>query len=170
MKYIKIFILLMVCCMFFSGCGNAIDNQSYLRIHIRANSNSEEDQSVKYKVKSAIVDFITPYIVECQSKTDAINVVINTKSQMEQIADEILSENGFTYKSNVVIDEEFFPTRVYDGFVLESDFYDAIIINLGTGEGNNWWCVVYPPLCFKGETENIIYKSKILEIIENFFK
>jgi stage II sporulation protein R len=69
---------------------------------------------------------------------------------------------------------EKFPTRSYDGFVLEGGFYDALIIKLGAGEGDNWWCVVYPPLCFLEaeytDGQGIKYKSKIFEIIENWKK
>ena len=80
----------------------------------------------------------------------------------------MLSKNGFDYKSKVVVRNELFPTRVYDGFTLEEGFYDALIVNLGNAQGDNWWCVVYPPLCFTGSKTPIKYKSKILEIIKEF--
>ena len=67
--------------------------------------------------------------------------------------------------------EEEFPTRVYEGVTLEAGVYDALIVELGTGKGDNWWCVIYPPLCFSGEAtgNNVQYRSRIWEIIRNFF-
>ena len=89
---------------------------------------------------------------------------------MERVADKVLKDNGFNYKSHIEINNELFPTRYYGEFLLESDYYDALIVNLGTGSGDNWWCVVYPPLCFvENSSEKVVYKSKILEIIKQFF-
>ena len=81
-------------------------------------------------------------------------------------------KNGFSYISKAKLAKEEFPTRKYDNLVLEQGFYDALILDLGSGEGNNWWCVVYPPLCFLETSptgENVVYKSKLVEIIKSFF-
>ena len=140
----------------------------YLRIHIRANSNAEEDQTVKYKVKDGIVEFLTPLLAECKTKTAAEKTINDHLKEIEEIADAVLIENGYTYGSSAKIKSELFPTRVYEKITLESGYYDALIINLGDGAGDNWWCVVYPPLCFVG-SGNYVYKSKIKEIIDGFF-
>lgn len=150
------------------ACGVGGDDGDYLRIHIRANSNSVEDQNVKYKVKDSVVEYLTPYITECESFEDVVVMVETHKESLENVADEVLRSNGFDYVSNVEIDNEYFPTRCYESFVLSADYYDAIIINLGSGQGDNWWCVVYPPLCFK-DTKNVMYKSKIAELIKKYF-
>ena len=139
----------------------------YLRIHIRANSNSQEDQQVKYLVKEAVVEYLTPFIANCYDKDSAIQVINEQKSSLEEVANLTLRENGFNYASEVVVRNELFPTRVYEDFTLEEGFYDALIVNLGKAQGDNWWCVVYPPLCFTA-TNNVKYKSKILEIINRF--
>jgi len=88
------------------------------------------------------------------------------KERLEAIADGILSNNGFSYKCEIVVRNEKFPTRVYDGVTLKSGYYDALIVNLGKAEGDNWWCVVYPPLCFGNAKP--VYRSKIAEIIAKF--
>ena len=142
----------------------------YLRIHIRANSNAEIDQTVKYKVKDQVVIFLTPYIAECDTKQKAINMLSVRLKGVEEVANRVLEENGFDYKSKAKIKNEEFPTRVYSGVQLKKGFYDALIIELGDGKGDNWWCVVYPPLCFTGEGVAYQYKSKILEIILDFKK
>ena len=141
----------------------------YLRIHIRANSNLEVDQSVKYLVKDKVVNFLTPLISECDTKIKAQNTLEKNLKNIEQVANEVLKNNGYNYVSSAKINTEKFPTRVYSNLTLEAGYYDALIINLGSGSGDNWWCVVYPPLCFTGEGTSYIYKSKIYEIIKNFF-
>ncbi len=146
------------------------EHKEYLRIHIRANSNLQVDQSVKYKVKDAVVSFLTPFIAECDTKSKAVNMLSVQLKGIEEVADEVLFLNGFDYKSSAKIKREEFPTRVYSGLELEKGFYDALIIELGDGTGDNWWCVVYPPLCFIGQDAGYEYKSKILEIILDFKK
>ncbi len=144
---------------------------SFLRIHIRANSNEAMDQYVKYQVKEEIVNAITPLIANCTTFEQAKQVLSENLNYIDEISDAVLKKNGFNYKSVSNINNEYFPTRSYDGYVLESGLYDALVIQLGKAEGDNWWCVVYPPLCFVNTSaENIIYKSKILEIINKFFK
>jgi stage II sporulation protein R len=146
--------------------------EQYFRIHIRANSNQSADQNVKYKVKDEAVKYLTPYLAECETFQEAFDKIESLKSDIEAVADRVLGENGFSYKSAASVRREEFPTRSYDGFVLESGLYDALIIELGAGTGDNWWCVVYPPLCFINASPNgtgeIRYRSKIIEIIERF--
>lgn len=143
--------------------------KEYLRIHIRANSNLSSDQQVKYLVKNQVVEFLTPYIVECNTKEQAQAMLSNNLKNIESVASRTLKQNGFEYSVKASVKNEQFPTRVYDGVCLDAGFYDALIIELGEGKGDNWWCVVYPPLCFTGEGCSYIYKSKILQIIEEFF-
>ena len=148
----------------FSNNSNGVE---YLRIHIRANSNDTIDQNVKYQVKNAIVDYLTPIVANCSSKEQTVLEINKNKTQIQNVANGVLKSAGFNYHSKVAVRNELFPTRVYGDFTLEEGFYDALIVELGEAKGDNWWCVVYPPLCFTG-TENIKYKSKILEIINSF--
>ena len=141
----------------------------YLRIHVRANSNDEVDQAVKYKVKDEVVKFITPYAAECVDKPTAMKVIGSILDDIEDVCDRVLKENGFSYKSKASIRAEEFPTRVYGDLTLESGIYDALIIELGSGTGDNWWCVIYPPLCFTSATTNVEYRSAIYDILRKFF-
>jgi stage II sporulation protein R len=143
--------------------------REYLRIHIRANSNLQNEQEVKYKVKDKIIEYLTPYIVQCDTKQKAKTLLTTRLEQIEFIANRELKQNGFDYTANASVKKETFPTRVYDGVELKSGVYEALIIQLGSGEGDNWWCVVYPPLCFATTDANVVYKSKIKEIIERFY-
>ena len=143
-------------------------SDEYLRIHIRANSNESIDQNIKYQVKDCLVKYLTPYIADCKSKRQAELLLKEKEEYLENTVDNLLKSNGFSYRSNIVVRSELFPTRVYEDFTLEEGFYDAVIVELGKAEGDNWWCVVYPPLCFTGNESGIVYKSKILEIIKDF--
>lgn len=143
--------------------------EEYLRIHIRANSNSSVDQEVKYKVKDEIVESLIPILAEVETFEEAKIVVEENFGLLESIANKVLQENGFEYVSKIRLDQEEFPTRKYGDLTLESGVYDALIIDLGSGKGNNWWCLVYPAFCFTSSknSTNYEYISKILEIIES---
>ena len=140
----------------------------FLRIHVRANSNSETDQGIKYIVKDEVVRFITPYASECTDKKRAIEIISSILPEIEKVCDRVLKENGFSYKSKASVRAEQFPTRVYGDLTLESGIYDALIIELGSGTGDNWWCVIYPPLCFTSGTADVKYRSAIWDIINKF--
>lgn len=165
-------LLMSICCMFFAGCDVRMD-EDVLRIHIRANSNSYYDQNIKLKVRDEVVNFITPLIASCNNCNEVKICLSNNLNKIEDVADKVLKDNGFEYSSNAKIKNEYFPSRDYAGKTFPADFYDALIIELGSGDGDNWWCVAYPPLCFVGyenkNSGNIQYRSKLVEIINNFF-
>ena len=174
MKYLPIFLFLLLCLgvfVFNDKSNNA--EYDYLRVHIRANSNEEVDQVVKYLVKDEVVNFVTPYLIDCDTKQKSIETLNGLIDEIENVCDAVLVENGFTYKSHVKINKEKFPTRSYDNVTLEAGVYDALIIELGSGSGDNWWCIVYPPLCFVNKScnneQNIQYQSYLIEIIEKYF-
>lgn len=142
-----------------------------LRIHIRANSNDDIDQNVKYEIKGEIVEYLTPMISQAKSKEDALNIVSREIGNIEAVAKSVLKRKGFTYTAKCKISSEEFPSRTYGNMTLEKGVYDALIVELGKAEGDNWWCVVFPPLCFvSGENsgqKDFEYVSKIEEIINN---
>ena len=146
-----------------------INTDEYLRIHIRANSNEESAQAVKYQVRDAVVEYLTPIVANCQTKAQATAQIQTNLSTLQAVANGVLQAQGITYGAVATVQTERFPTRVYGEYTLPAGEYTAIVIALGEGKGDNWWCVVYPPLCFVAPTENnFVYKSKILEIIERW--
>lgn len=146
----------------------------YLRIHIRANSNSKTDQDVKFKVKEKVVDFLIPFLSECKDKEKAMSMLNDLTDEIEAVCRRELLDNGFNYNAKAYIRREEFPARVYDDLTLDAGVYDALIIEIGSGEGDNWWCVVFPPFCFINVTytdgDSVRYKSKLIEIVNNFKK
>ena len=140
----------------------------YLRIHIRADSNENAAQAVKYKVRDRVVEYLTPLVATYQTQAESMRGVEQKLTKISQIATQVLKEEGFSYEARAELKKETFPTRVYGEYTLPAGEYWALILYLGRGEGDNWWCVVYPPLCFASTDSDVIYKSKIKEIIEEW--
>lgn len=175
MKKIAFFVLIIVSLSLFASLSGCTPRSSVaddcVRIHIRANSNSDADQKIKLVVRDEVVNYLTPYLAGCESKTDAEKVIDENKTGIAETARSVLRENGFGYTVSVRLTREKFPFRKYGDVSFPEGVYDALIIELGTGEGDNWWCVCFPPLCFvpeDGENENFRYKSRIVEIIKKF--
>lgn len=162
-------IIISVTALGFLGVFSSQEQEStadFLRIHIRADSNTEEAQTIKYVVRDEVVNYLTPIVAECKSKQAAMQGIGAHVDDIARLATNTLNEHGLGYTASVRLDRETFPTRVYNGYTLPQGEYTALIIELGTGKGDNWWCVVYPPLCFASPTgKNVVYKSKIAEII-----
>lgn len=148
--------------------GSKGGDTTYLRIHVRANSNSSEDQAIKYQVKDILVSYLTPLLQDVKTVDGAKVVLENNIDALSSIATDFLKENGFGYGAKAKMSNEYFPTRSYEELTLEDGFYDALIVELGSGSGNNWWCVVYPPLCFSEKKDNgeVEYASIIAELIK----
>lgn len=169
-RYYIVLLIVFVGAYVLIGC-NQIENKDYLRIHIRAHSNCAVDQEIKYGVRDEVVRFLTPIICEAKGKGDALKKVSEAVRELNIFINDYLVKNNFTYTACVKINNEFFPTRVYDEVTLYANYYDAVIVELGEASGDNWWCVVYPPLCFKdGNFTSVVYKSKIEELINKYFK
>lgn len=171
-KFVCVSLLILVIVVGVSFLPEKKVNYDYLRLHIRANSNSELDQKVKYEIKDEMVEFLTPYLATVESKQKAIKVIESCSNVLKSKCLNLLTQKGFNYSVNIKIANEFFPTRTYSNTTLESGYYDAVIIELGEAQGDNWWCVMYPPLCFVNKNENvkqIKYKSKICEWWKKIF-
>lgn len=161
-------VLLVASALFCVFANKGEEKTTYFRVHIRANSNEDIDQGVKYAVKESISNYLTPLLSEVKSYNKAIEVVKNNLNVIEEIADSVLKINNFTYGAKVSVRKEEFPVRTYENLTLEAGIYDALIVELGSATGDNWWCVVFPPLCFVGnsnDSNKINYKSFVYELI-----
>ena len=151
-----------------SACDEPDLTQEVVRIHIRANSNSDIDQEVKLRVRDSVTEYLTERLEGVNSKAQALETLDASKAQITKIANEVLAQNGFDYKANIYIGKETFPERDYGEYTFPAGEYDSLILNLGTGEGDNWWCVAFPPLCFVPEGE-VVYKSWVKEKLDSLF-
>lgn len=156
------------CVLALSACDEPDLTQEVVRIHIRANSNSDIDQAVKLKVRDSVTEYLTERLEGVNSKAQALETLDASKAEITKIANEVLAQNGFDYKANIYIGKETFPERDYGEYTFPAGEYDSLILNLGTGEGDNWWCVAFPPLCFVPEGE-VVYKSWVKEKLDSLF-
>ena len=173
MKYILAFLGVGAICLgvFLFG-GQKSETEDYMRIHVVANSNSNFDQNVKYVVKDAVVEFLIPYLADAQTKEEAKEIVSANADKIQAVANSALAHEGAKYGAKVEISAENLPTRAYGDLVLEEGLYDVLRIELGNGGGDNWWCVVFPAVCFVNSSnpKNVEYISKIWEIINSVTK
>lgn len=127
-----------------------------LRLHVLANSNSDEDQTLKLKVKSAIVDALDPIMSDTTQKAEACDWVSAHMDELESIAAEVIANEGYTYPVSVSCETVWFPDKTYGDMTFPSGYYDALRVLIGEADGQNWWCVLYPPLCFVDLTYGVV--------------
>jgi len=119
-----------------------------IRFHVIANSDQQRDQHVKYLVRDALVNFLKPKLEKAASCDEAREIVLENRREITRIARETLDRAGFKYPVRVLIGRFTFPARAYGDVVLPTGGYEAVRVVLGEGKGANWWCVLFPPLCF----------------------
>lgn len=150
MKYGLSFVGLVLVCLsiFVFGKGEKNVSDDYLRIHIIANSNSVEDQKLKYDVKDTVTQFLSAELKNAQNFEDAKQKIEQNLPKITAISNDVLKRKGVSYFSNCFVSCEEIPARAYDNLVLGGGKYQTLVIKLGDAEGDNWWCVVFPNVCF----------------------
>ena len=118
-----------------------------IRLHVVGNSNTDYDQAVKFTVKDGIVAWLQENMQDVNSAADAVEYLSGKMSELERLANEILTENHASYKATVSLKNEAFDTRYYDTFALPAGVYQSLRVEIGEASGRNWWCVVFPSLC-----------------------
>ena len=177
-------------CTYFTASAGTV-KEDVVRLHILANSNSEIDQAVKSEVRDALLKTNASILSDNVTKENAKEHFEKSKDILLKTAEETLKENGFDYDVKITLQEEYFETRSYGSLTFPAGRYTALKVVLGEGEGKNWWCVMFPPLCVpaadgletnentadylteSGEKivnggEKYIVKFKILELYEEF--
>ncbi|MFA9381854.1 MAG: stage II sporulation protein R [Acetanaerobacterium sp.] len=128
-------------------------NGKLLRLHVIANSDSDADQNVKLAVRDHILEQCGSLLFEGTDKEQAKTTLSSRLPELERAANELLAEEGFAYTAHASIEKRWFDTRGYDAVTLPAGRYDALCIHLGEGQGHNWWCVVFPPMCLPAACE-----------------
>lgn len=139
---------------------------SVFRLHVIANSDSDEDQNLKYKVRDNLLAYMNDICKNCTTKQEAINLVEKNKDTFKQIALDTIRQNGYNYDVNINIGNFEFPTKQYGDISLPAGFYDALRVEIGEAKGHNWWCVMFPPLCFVDITSGVVPEDS-KESLEN---
>ena len=118
-----------------------------VRLHVLANSDSEEDQALKLRVRDAVLEQATAILEQSADRREAESRLRGQLLELERIAAKEIAAEGYDYPVTVNLENTDFPTKEYDGFTLPAGEYLALRVIIGEGQGRNWWCVVFPPLC-----------------------
>jgi stage II sporulation protein R len=139
---------------------------SVFRLHVIANSDSEEDQNLKYIVRDNLLAYMNSICKDCKSKEEAITIVQENQNIFEEIAINTIEEQGYSYSVKINIGNFEFPTKSYGDISLPAGYYDALRVEIGEAKGQNWWCVMFPPLCFVDISSGIV-PDESKELMEN---
>ncbi|MEG0693498.1 MAG: stage II sporulation protein R [Oscillospiraceae bacterium] len=155
--------------VFASDCDDI--RHDVLRLHILADSDSKEDQTLKLQVRDKILSLDATLFSQALNLSDAKNIAASQLQNIKEIAEAEIKARGYDYKVKVELKNMYFSTREYDTFTLPAGKYDAVRITIGSGAGKNWWCVLYPPLCIpaassQSEFDDLLTKEQI-EIVGN---
>lgn len=154
-------IVLILCLVSASGKATASGsiNDKLIRFHVIANSDSIEDQNVKLKIRDAILKDIGPKLAECKTREESITIIQKNIGRIEYISNSILKNEGKSYKAKAMVGNFEFPIKSYGSITLPAGEYEALRVVLGDGDGKNWWCVMFPPLCFIDITRGVTTKE-----------
>lgn len=172
LKYIFIILSLLFCFIFISITSYArsvSDNLSdnFFRLHILANSDSKQDQDLKLKIRDAIIEYMSTQDFSNSTKSEVMSVVENSLDSYKAIAQTVIDNEGLDYNVSAEVGNFHFPTKVYGNISLPAGYYDALRIKIGNAEGQNWWCSLFPPLCFVDISSGVIDEDSKNNLKEN---
>ena len=163
---ILLFIYTSICAISYAENVSTDIANSVFRLHVIANSDSSEDQKLKYIVRDNLLKYMNVICKDCSSKEEAINIVKENKNSFKQIAINTIKEYGYSYDVNINIGNFEFPTKSYGDISLPAGYYDALKVEIGEAKGQNWWCVMFPPLCFIDISSGVVPEES-KEIMHN---
>lgn len=131
-------------------------SDNVFRLHVIANSDSEQDQNLKYLVRDGLLEYMNSISANCNSKSEVVELAQMHKDDFKNIALDIIHSQGFDYDVNINIGNFEFPTKTYGDIAFPAGFYDALRVEIGEARGKNWWCVMFPPLCFIDVTSGVV--------------
>lgn len=143
---------LLVCSLWLEREGDELA-ADVVRLHVLANSDSEEDQSLKLTVRDRVLAEAAPLLKGVDDRAEAERLLTDSLQQLADAGALAVAEEGYSYPVTVSLEETWFPTKEYEGFALPAGDYTALRVVIGDGGGQNWWCVVFPPLCLGAVSE-----------------
>ena len=162
-----LFIYTFICAQSYVTAVSSDLSNAVFRLHVLANSDSEEDQKLKLKVRDSLLQYMNTLCSSCQTKAEAIAIAIEHKNEFQKIAEHTIKENGYSYSVKINIDNFYFPTKNYGDISLPAGFYDALRVEIGKAQGQNWWCVMFPSLCFIDINSGIVDSEAKENLEEN---
>lgn len=170
-KYISLISIIGIIVLIFNTKGvqatKNLDNidEKLIRFHVLANSNSEEDQTLKLKVRDKILEYVTPKLEKSKSIDESRAILKKEESNIIKIASEVIKNEGYNYDVKITLGRTNFPEKTYGNITLPQGEYEAFRVLIGEAKGENWWCVMFPPLCFIDMTKGQISYEKSEEEI-----
>lgn len=161
-----LFIYIIFCAQSYSNAVSSELSNSVFRLHVLANSDSEEDQQLKLKVRDALLSYMNTLSSNCNTKEEAIQIATQHQNEFQTIAENVIVENGYNYPVQIKINNFYFPTKSYGDISLPAGYYDALRVEIGEAKGHNWWCVMFPPLCFVDISSGVV-PDESKELLEN---
>ena len=140
---------------------------SVFRLHVIANSDSKEDQELKFKVRDCLLNYMKEICGSCENKAEAISLVKEHQDEFNAIAKQTILDEGYSYDVKINIGNFEFPTKDYGDISLPAGFYDALRVEIGDAKGQNWWCVMFPPLCFVDVTSGVVPEDSKEQLEDN---
>ncbi len=165
-----LFIYIFICAQSYVSAVSNNLSQAVFRLHVIANSDSDEDQTLKLKVRDSLLNYMNSICSNCTTKREAITLANEHKNEFQHIAEQTIAENGYDYPVKINIDNFFFPTKNYGDISLPAGFYDALRVEIGQAKGKNWWCVMFPSLCFIDVSSGIVDDKAKENLEENLDK
>lgn len=142
-------------------------SNSVFRLHVIANSDSDEDQNLKYIVRDNLLNYMNTLTENITSRDAAIQIAKKHEDDFYDIAKKTIEENGYNYDVKIEIGNSYFPTKYYGDISLPAGYYDSLKVEIGNASGQNWWCVMFPPLCFVDMSTGIVPDASKQTIKEN---
>lgn len=141
--------------------------QKVLRLHVLANSDSEADQALKLAVRDRILKESRHLFSACASPAESKAIFLQERERLTKAAEDEIATGGFSYPVSLCLETAYFPMRSYDGLTLPAGEYEAVRVSIGDAEGKNWWCVMFPPLCFVDGSISAENTAKLSEALGN---
>ena len=152
--YVAIVILLiaMMALSFLPVHGERDIYDTVVRLHVLANSDTEEDQALKLMVRDGVLEAAAPLVEGCTTQAEAVEALTAHLPELEAAALSVVQSEGYSYPVTVLLGEEDYPTRTYESCAFPAGTYVSLRVLIGEGEGQNWWCCLFPPLCLSAAT------------------
>ena len=180
-------VILFIGSLFFVGCTSLSDEKinkdnevrynyesikdEIIRFHVIANSDNKKDQDLKLKVRNEVIKFIEPLLNKSKSIEESRKIIKSNNEKIIKIAKKVVKENGYNYEVKGNLSKENFPEKEYGNIVFPQGEYEAYRILIGKASGQNWWCVMFPPLCFvdvtKGEVAYNETEKRMNEVLDS---
>ena len=144
-----------------------------IRIRVIGNSNTDYDQEKKQQIRKEVQIYMQNLLKNAKTKEEARTIIQNNMTNLNKKIDTYLHQLNYDITYNINFGLNYFPEKEYKGIKYKEGLYESLLITLGEGKGNNWWCVLFPPICLleaeETETDEIEYKSFVKELIEKYF-